>query len=123
MEETESNVYSGVYYVLLGGMLVSSALFLIGIIRAMLHPQDYPLTSAWVRQQYHLHTVLHGLATFNPVTLMMVGTVLLILTPLARVVVSIHAFAVDRDHKYVIVTSIVLLVMILTVILGTFGLR
>ena len=51
----------------------------------------------------------------------MIATVLLILTPVARVIVSIYAFLVDRDRKYVIVTSIVLAIMILTVILGMFG--
>ena len=51
------------------------------------------------------------------------GAVLLILTPIARVIISVYAFAVDRDYKYVAVTSAVLFVMALTVVLGLFGLK
>jgi uncharacterized membrane protein len=54
---------------------------------------------------------------------MLVATVLLILTPVARVVVSIAAFAADRDYKFVVITSIVMFVMLLTVILGLLGLQ
>jgi uncharacterized membrane protein len=54
---------------------------------------------------------------------MLLATALLILTPVARVVVSIAAFLTDRDYKYVVVTSIVLLVMGVTVVLGLFGLQ
>jgi uncharacterized membrane protein len=41
----------------------------------------------------------------------------------ARVVVSIAAFAADRDYKFVVVTSFVMLVMLLTVTLGLLGLQ
>jgi uncharacterized membrane protein len=121
--QTEQNVYADVYRVLLGGMIVSSALFALGVTRALLHPQNFPLTTQWVRQQYRVSTVFHGLARADPMALMMVATVLLILTPVVRVLVSIYAFWVDEDYKYVVVTGIVFLVMVLTVVLAHFGLQ
>jgi len=121
--QTEQNVYADVYRVLLGGMIVSSALFAFGLIRALLHPQYIPLTTDWVKQHYHVSVVLHELAHADPTALMMVATVLLILTPVVRVLVSIYAFWVDRDYKYVVVTGIVFLVMVLTVVLAHFGLQ
>lgn len=117
------NVYADVYKVLLAGMVLSSSLFAIGVILALLHPAYVPLTPEWVRQQYHWHTFIHGLATLNPGTFMLLATVLLILTPVSRVLVSIYVFYVDHDRKYVVVTSIVFLVMVLTVVLSHFGLK
>ena len=119
----EQNVYAGVYRVLLVGMFISSALFAMGIIRALLHPHVIPMTTAWVRQQYHPAVLIDRLAALRATSLMLVGTVMLILTPVVRVLVSIYAFAVDRDFKYVTVTSIVFLVMALTVVLGLLGLK
>ncbi len=120
---TEENVYADVYRVLLGGMLVSSVLFAVGIVRALLHPEVIPLTPEWVKQQYQWSTLESGLMDLQPSSLMLVATALLILTPVARVLVSIYAFAVDGDHKYTVVTSIVLLVMAMTVVLGMLGLK
>ena len=119
----EENVYTGVYYVLLGGMIVSSVLFAVGIALALWHRQFVPLTPDWVRQHYHVSAVVHGLASLDPMVLMMVATMLLILTPIARVLVSIYAFAVDKDYKFVAVTSVVFLVIAASVVLGLMGLR
>ncbi len=120
---TEANVYADVYRVLVGGMIVSTILFVLGVVRALMHPTSFPLNAEWVRQHYQFSTVMHGLAALDPMTLMMVASVLLILTPVARVVVSIWAFVVDRDYKFVAITSIVLLIMIITVVAGLLGLH
>lgn len=119
----EENVYAAVYHALLIGMYISTALFAIAIIRALIRPEFIPLSPEWVRGYYHWGVLRHGLATFDPVALMLVATAVLILTPVARVLVSIYAFAVDHDGKYVVVTGIVFAIMILTVILGLLGLR
>jgi uncharacterized membrane protein len=120
---TEANVYADVYRVLVGGMIVSTILFIIGVVRALMHPTSFPLSAEWVRQHYAFSTVIHGLATLDPMIVMMVATILLILTPVARVIVSIWAFIVDRDYKFVAITSIVLLIMVITVIAGLLGLH
>jgi uncharacterized membrane protein len=120
---TEENVYSVVYYVLLGGMIVSSIMFAIGIVRALEHPTFFPLTPEWVKEHYNVAVVIHGLRVLDPTALMMVACVLLILTPVSRVLVSIYAFLVDRDFKFVAVTTIVFLIMVATVIAGLLGLK
>jgi uncharacterized membrane protein len=119
----ELNVYADVYKVLLGGMIVSTALFVAAIVRALTQPQFVPLTPQWIKQHYHWRAVIDGIRSFDPTVIMMIATVLLILTPIARVLVSIYAFAVDRDRQFVVVTLTVLSVIILTVVLGLFGLR
>ena len=119
----EQNVYGDVYRMLVAGMIVTNILFVIGLVLALLHPQYFPLSARWVRQQYHWSALVHGLAHGQANSFLMVGTLLLILTPVARVVVSIYAFWVDRDRKYVAVTSTVLIVIVVTVMLGLLGLR
>lgn len=121
--ETEQNVYADVYRLLIAGMVVSTIMFLIGMVLELLHPQYFSMSAKSVREQYHWGVVLHGLASGDPNTFMMVATVILILTPVARVVVSIYAFFVDSDFKYVTITSFVLLIMIATVVFGFFGLQ
>jgi uncharacterized membrane protein len=122
-KSTELNVYADVYKVLLGGMVVSTALFLAAIVKALLRPQFYPLTPQWVKQQYRWPAIVHGVRSFDPPVIMLIATALLILTPIARVVVSIFAFAVDDDRKFVLITLTVLLVIVLTVALAMFGLQ
>jgi uncharacterized membrane protein len=122
-EVLEENVYAGVYHALLIGMYISTTLFAIAIARALLHPEFVPLTGEWVRDHYHWAVLRHGLATLDPTALMLVATAVLILTPVARVLVSIYAFAVDRNTKYVVITGIVFVIMVLTVILGLSGLK
>lgn len=119
----EQNVYAGVYHMLIAGMVVSNILFVIGIILALLHPQYLPLSASWVREQYHASLIFHGLIHGEPTSYFLLGTLLLILTPVARVIVSIYAFWMDDDRKYVAVTLTVFVIMILTVILGMLGVR
>jgi uncharacterized membrane protein len=119
----ELNVYAGVYKVLLAGMVVSTALFAAAIVKALLRPELVPLTPEWIKEHYHWSVIVHGIVTFDPTVIMLLATALLILTPIARVVVSIYAFWVDDDRKFVIITLIVLLVILLTVVLGLFGLK
>jgi uncharacterized membrane protein len=119
----EENIYGAVYDVLLGGMLVSCVLFAIGLVLALIHPRYVPLTREYVLRDYHLATLMHGLASGSPSAFLMIAAVLLILTPVLRVVISIYAFHKDRDRKYTVVTGIVLLVIVLTTVLGKLGLR
>jgi uncharacterized membrane protein len=122
-EESEQNVYADVYRLLIVGMVASNILFLIGLVLALLHPRFFALTEEWIKQQYHWEIVRHGLVAGDPNTYMMVATVVLILTPVTRVMISIYAFFVDRDFKYVAVTSFVLLIMVATVVFGFLGLK
>lgn len=119
----EDNVYSAVYHALIYGMYASSALYLAGMLLALRRHESVPLSTAWVRSQMHWHIFWPGLLHADPTALMLLATVLLILTPVSRVVISIYAFTVDRDWPYVLVTSVVFGVIVLTVVLARFGLK
>jgi uncharacterized membrane protein len=55
--------------------------------------------------------VLSSLAHPNPEALVQFGLLLLIATPVARVVLSLVAFAIRRDRVYVAITAVVLAVL------------
>jgi uncharacterized membrane protein len=51
----------------------------------------------------------------------MLGLLLLIATPVLRVAMSIYVFARERDTTYVVITTLVLLLLILSFVLGAAG--
>ncbi|MGH7626024.1 MAG: DUF1634 domain-containing protein [Gemmatimonadaceae bacterium] len=52
--------------------------------------------------------VLHGVAAFDTAAIVQLGIVLLIATPVARVLLTLIAFALRRDWMYVVISAIVL---------------
>jgi uncharacterized membrane protein len=58
-------------------------------------------------------------AHFDSRGLMQLGLLLLIATPVARVVMAIAGFALERDRLYVVVSSIVLAVLLFSLLHAT----
>ncbi len=56
--------------------------------------------------------------TFKPYSIMMLGIFCLILTPILRVVVSIYSFYKEHDMLYVVITSIVLIILMISFVFG-----
>ena len=119
-KEAPANVYSVVHQALYWGMLLSTILFALGVLSALRHPLVISL-GAVVNRPWG--ATLQGLIQLDPASLMRVATLLLILTPVARVVLACVAFARDRDGRFVLVTGTVLAVIVFTVILGRLGLH
>ncbi|MGH9536150.1 MAG: DUF1634 domain-containing protein [Terriglobales bacterium] len=119
--EAAANVYAIVYKVLMAGMFISTALYAIGMLLALFQHAQVPLTVSWVQRQMEWGVFWHGLTHFHAGAILLLATVVLILTPVSRVVLSIYAFWVDHDRRYVGVTATVLGVIVLTVILSRFA--
>lgn len=118
--EPQPNVYLWVHRVLVWGMGISTVLYALGVIRALIHPVQIPLDTPFSPS---LGAALAGLLRLDPASLMLAATVVLILTPVARVVVSMVVFWRDRDRRFVLVTGAVLAIIVLTVVLGRLGLH
>ncbi|WP_316823362.1 DUF1634 domain-containing protein [Pedobacter gandavensis] len=56
--------------------------------------------------------IFFGLRELDPKAIIQFGTLLLIFTPVARVVFSIFSFLIERDYLYVLIGSFVLLVIL-----------
>jgi uncharacterized membrane protein len=65
-----------------------------------------------------LAEVLSGAAELRGQSIVAAGLLLLILTPVVRVATSILAFVAQRDRRYVLITSAVLLLLLLSFVLG-----
>lgn len=75
-------------------------------------PPDFPNT---------LGDVLNGVLALRPYAIIALGLVILIAIPVLRVAVSVIAFAVERDWLYVLITSFVLLILLLSFVIGETG--
>lgn len=62
--------------------------------------------------------VLQGLRTFSPYSLIDLGLIVLIATPVFRVAVSVVAFALERDRLYMLISTIVLVILLISFVVG-----
>jgi uncharacterized membrane protein YfcA/uncharacterized membrane protein len=95
--------------VLRGGVLLSAAIIVLGLILHIVRGGSaaFPHTLAGVVQ-----SVLHG----DPLGIIVLGLVVLLLTPVLRVAVSILAFAAEKDRRYVAITTLVLVILLISII-------
>jgi uncharacterized membrane protein len=66
----------------------------------------------------HFGLIIDGAFAGRARSIIQLGILLLIATPIARVVLSIIGFAVERDRAYVIITAIVLGVLLYSLVTG-----
>jgi uncharacterized membrane protein len=117
----DRKIYAVVYRALLVGMYVSTALFAIGVLLALRDPAKFSISQTGAKISYHWSALLSGLSAADPVAIIELGTLILILTPIARVLVSLYAFLVDRNWKYVTVTALVIGAICLSWLFGSMG--
>lgn len=104
-------------WILQGGVLLSAAVVVFGILLLLLHPGElspermlaFPTT---------LNQVAAGLLVLRPQAVITLGLLLLIATPVIRVAASILVFAFERDHKFVIFTLTVLIILLGSLFFG-----
>jgi len=96
--------------------LWGGVLFLMHHGRAAADYRVFAGTSAGLRS---ISAILHGVAAGQSAAIVQLGLLLLILTPTARVALTLGAFLIQRDRLYVVLTTIVLAVLLY----GLFGVR
>jgi uncharacterized membrane protein len=108
------------------GVAASLLLVAAGTVISFMHHLDYltqppalgRLTTPGAAFPHTVHDVIQGVRDFRGQAIVMVGLMLLIATPVARVAVSIFGFVYENDRRYVIITTIVLALLILSFVLG-----
>jgi uncharacterized membrane protein len=94
-----------------GVLLAAGLVFIGGIIFLMRHPQpvaNYRVFAGEPRELRTISGILREAARLHGRGLIQLGLLLLIATPVARVLFSVFAFLYERDWAYVTVTIIVL---------------
>ncbi|MDB5330547.1 MAG: hypothetical protein JWP03_1698 [Phycisphaerales bacterium] len=108
------------------GVGASLTVILIGMALTFAHHPDYlrskealeRVTGPHSAFPHTLRQVLTGLRQGEGRAVVVVGLLLLIATPVARVAVSIMAFVYERDWVFVVITSIVLALLLLSFYVG-----
>lgn len=98
------------------GVLVSSLVMMVGgILYVKAHESarpNYRVFSSEPQALRHFGGVMHGIAAGDPAAIVQLAVLLLIATPVARVVFALIAFAIERDKLYIFVSSVVLAVLL-----------
>src|SRR5947209_19205674 len=112
--QTVNTTYALIGSILQGGVILSAAVILTGLIMVSLQPYKFapqkPLTFPQTFGQ-----VWMGLLTHRPQSVIALGLLLLIATPVVRVAVSIIAFAVEGDRRFAVMTTLVLLILLFSI--------
>ena len=104
-------------WILQGGVLTSAAVVCVGLTLLLLHPTQIS-SQRFFTFPHTLDEVKDGLLGLHPQAFIALGLLLLIATPVVRVAVSILAFAFERDRRYVLITTMVLVILLISFLLG-----
>ncbi len=110
-----NTTYTMIGWILQGGVLLSAVVLVVGLIMMALQPDKF----APQRLELFPHTfhqVWIGLLALRPQAVITLGLLLLIATPVMRVAVSIVAFAVEGDRRFVVITTLVLLILLFSIL-------
>ena len=111
------------------GVGISLAIILLGTAISFTRHPDYAtshtelsrLTRPGAAFPHTLAQVFNGIRHGQGRAIVILGLLLLIATPVLRVAVSVFAFVYERDPTFVIITSIVLALLLLSFLLGKAG--
>lgn len=66
----------------------------------------------------YLNTILDGVLSFDGASIIQLGVIVLIATPILRVLISFFSFLIERDYLYMFITLIVFIIILSNMILG-----
>lgn len=109
---TDHQVEQFIGKLLQAGVLLSAVVVLLGgvayLVRYGSAPADYRTFRGVPAGLDSVHGVIGGALKLRSRWIIQLGLLLLIATPIARVVLSLFAFARQRDRAYVVITALVL---------------
>jgi uncharacterized membrane protein len=97
--------------VLYGGMVISLAMMLIGLIAYAIDPSHPDIALNPIEA---INQLLQG----NPVGLLSLGIMVLIVTPLARILVALAVFVRGKEWRMVAVSAIVVAIIAVAIVVG-----
>lgn len=119
---TDAKLEQVVSVLLRTGVLLSGAIVLIGGIYYLLRHAgevtDYRAFHGQPAIDRSVSAIVLGAISLRPRSIIQLGILLLIATPIVRVAFSLVGFAFEGDRKYVAITAIVLTVLLYSLIAG-----
>jgi uncharacterized membrane protein len=119
---TDIQVERSISVLLISGVMLAAAVVLLGGILYLAHQggehPDYHVFHGVPADLRSPVMVVRNAFAGRPDAIIQLGLLLLILTPVARVLFSIFAFLSERDYMYVVLTVIVLAVLLYSLLEG-----
>lgn len=101
------------------GVILSMSIVFIGGLLYLLryggNLVNYSVFKSASTENASIGSILQGLFGFSPKAIIQFGILLLIFTPVARVVFSVFSFIIERDYLYVVIGLLVLGVILFSV--------
>jgi uncharacterized membrane protein len=110
-EQTRS-LNDAVHQILIVGLVISTFLLVAGLILDVIQRTELPAAALSPGEAFQ------RVLQLRPSGFLSLGLIVLMFTPVVRVIGSIIVFAWERDRRYMLVTLFVLAVMITSVVLG-----
>jgi len=101
------------------GVTISAVVVLAGGALYLLHAgaaPDYAHFHAASAEAVSLRGIFGGVARGSSVSIIQLGILLLIATPLVRVILALVGFLVEKDRLYTLVSAIVLLILLFSLL-------
>ena len=113
---SDRKVEEGIGTLLRTGVLLSAAIVLLGgaiyLTRYGESPADYRVFRGEPRELRQIRGIVHEAISLRGRGIIQLGLLLLIATPVARVIFSIFGFAAEKDYLYVGFASVVLVILV-----------
>jgi len=121
LKENNSKIEVILSYILITGVIVSLLLMISGMVLFYLESGSFNISrdpSMFIKGSNFFSFILDIFKGNGPentaLLLLTIGTIILMLTPFIRVVASLIYFIWIRDKKYIFITLIVLIILIIT---------
>jgi uncharacterized membrane protein len=125
MRVTDQNIERVVSTVLRTGVMISGLVVLFGgtyfLTRHGREPVNYHTFQGKTSSGHYIVEIVRGALRLQGRSIIQLGVLCLIATPIVRVVVSLIGFALERDRTYVLITSLVLAILLYSLISGAAG--
>lgn len=100
---------------LITGVIISGSLILFGGVYYLIQKGfTIPQYKTFIGEPSHLRSVkqiITGVAHFDSLSIIQLGLLLLIATPISRVIFSVIGFLFEKDYMYVAISLIVLIII------------
>ncbi len=122
MKMTDQYIERSVSVLLMAGVMIAGAVTLAGgamfLIRHWGDHVDYRTFHSQPRIDRILPEIVKGAFNLRARSVIQLGMLLLIATPVARVAFSLYGFALERDRVFIGVTALVLAILLYSLISG-----
>lgn len=97
------------------GVIISMTIVLIGGVIFLVHNKgvitDYKVFKPELAKFSSIAAIFKGVSTFHGDAIVQFGILMLIFTPIARIVFAIFSFLIERDYLYVLIGIIILAII------------